>query len=643
MLIGLSRTFCSLGVCVAAAAIAPPPAEWLKANAIPLRTLEPSDGGFADLAPLKAIIGDARIVMLGEQAHAEGATFLGKTRLIQFLHEEMDFDVLCFESGLYDCERSWQALKGGTDAWTAMSMGIFPIWMQAAELAPLTDFLDARAKSTRPLELCGYDCQLTGSATHDHLLAGIKALNSRGVPPPLDEGSVAALDAYFAALMAGRAPDAVARVDGDKALQALGEAFTAERFPGDSPRDLAFWKQMLRSLPAFTTMLSNSNRADPSLPEKFNPRDEQGGETMVWLARERYPNRKIIVWAASMHCVRSPEGITPLMPGLNYAGVKTMGHVASASLGKDVFIISFVSGAGTAGNVFGRQWPIPEPPAESLEALCKALTLGPCVIPLRGAQAESFGAAEFVARPLGNAPMRATWQRHVDAFVYTPTMTPATQRLTREDAAEFSDLKTVLDRKTARNREHCANGHAFADKGDLSDVWDTWKSVTRPTAQKLDEAQRTVAEWTLAHRDDPCVGWRALALSAHVAQGAGDAVKAIGLLDDALAAYPKTAHSDPMRQSSFHHLANARAILECNRAGPTAGITWITDQIKGEDRMRAFFAPPWQAHFAGNPGSLAYLREMVKEAFAERAKRLSDQTESIRAAAELADRSFEGE
>ena len=50
-------------------AVPPTDAEigWIKANAISFRTSE-AEGGFEDLQPLKALIGDARIVSLGEGA-----------------------------------------------------------------------------------------------------------------------------------------------------------------------------------------------------------------------------------------------------------------------------------------------------------------------------------------------------------------------------------------------------------------------------------------------------------------------------------------------------------------------------------------------------------------------------------------------
>jgi hypothetical protein len=35
--------------------------------------------------------------------------------------------------------------------------------------------------------------------------------------------------------------------------------------------------------------------------------------------------------------------------------------------------------------------------------------------------------AFFVARPLGNQPMRSRWRDNLDAFVFTPTSVPSTR------------------------------------------------------------------------------------------------------------------------------------------------------------------------------------------------------------------------
>src|SRR5438874_4489152 len=126
---------------------------WLKQHAIPLRSIDPTDEDFSDLEPLRAAIGDARVVQLGEQSHGDGATFHAKARLIKFLHQKMGFDVLAFESGLYDCRKAWELLKAGTEPYEAVTHGVFGIWTRSEQFQPVIDYLEKTVKSDRPLEL----------------------------------------------------------------------------------------------------------------------------------------------------------------------------------------------------------------------------------------------------------------------------------------------------------------------------------------------------------------------------------------------------------------------------------------------------------------------------------------------------------
>src|SRR5262245_21383393 len=85
---------------------------WLKDNAVTVQSIDPDDSDdFSDLEPLKQLIGDARVVALGEQSHGDGAVFYAKGRLIKFLHEQMGFDVLAWESGMFDCREVDRAIR----------------------------------------------------------------------------------------------------------------------------------------------------------------------------------------------------------------------------------------------------------------------------------------------------------------------------------------------------------------------------------------------------------------------------------------------------------------------------------------------------------------------------------------------------
>ena len=68
--------------------------EWLRNNAAAIRSIDPDDEDFSDLAFLREQLSGVRVVLLGESDHGNGSDFKAKTRLIKFLHLKMGFDVL---------------------------------------------------------------------------------------------------------------------------------------------------------------------------------------------------------------------------------------------------------------------------------------------------------------------------------------------------------------------------------------------------------------------------------------------------------------------------------------------------------------------------------------------------------------------
>ena len=89
---------------VATAPLTNEQAHWLRTRVIPFDTAE-AGRGFADLQPLKPVIGDARIVALGEGTHGTREFFQMKHRLTEFLAAEMGFTLFAIEANMPEAYR----------------------------------------------------------------------------------------------------------------------------------------------------------------------------------------------------------------------------------------------------------------------------------------------------------------------------------------------------------------------------------------------------------------------------------------------------------------------------------------------------------------------------------------------------------
>ena len=78
--------------------------DWMRANAIRLST--PVAGhGFEDMQPLKKVVGNARIVELGEATHGTREFFQLKHRMLEFLAAEMGFTIFSIEANMPEAYR----------------------------------------------------------------------------------------------------------------------------------------------------------------------------------------------------------------------------------------------------------------------------------------------------------------------------------------------------------------------------------------------------------------------------------------------------------------------------------------------------------------------------------------------------------
>ena len=137
---------------------------WLKENAVHLNTFE-AGSGFDDMQPLKAIIGDARIVALGEAAHCNGSFSRAKHRMVEFLVTEMDFTVFAIEATFPGAlELNDYILTGEGDPERALGALVYAAWNTEEILAMIKWMRQYNSTHEKKVKFYGFDVRVAGGS-----------------------------------------------------------------------------------------------------------------------------------------------------------------------------------------------------------------------------------------------------------------------------------------------------------------------------------------------------------------------------------------------------------------------------------------------------------------------------------------------
>ncbi len=394
---------------------------WLEENAVAVETLD-LEAQHADLAPLKALLKDVRIVQLGENTHGDGACFDAKARLVRFLHEECGFEVLAFESGLFECERANERLRAGKGA-EALDESVFGIW-RVSQVRPLFAYLAERAAGQRPLHLSGFDCRASGSGAAELWPTFRRVLTKESGARDEDFDAVLRLETAMGGGDAyePKAEDVAAGLAAWSRLRALFDEQRAAIEARHGTEEAAFLSRCLDNWKAREEV--ERSKADKSLGKHgvINLRDAAMAENLLWLAEVRHPGRKIIAWGATFHFARGLEGVRMAGDPKYYAGCRNMGQIVHEALGDACYTIGFAAAGGRAGS-FAWQSELDPPRDGSIEDTLQRFGAPYLFVDLR--RGGPF------QKPLRLAPMSygrdilAAWPKVLDGIFFIETMTPA--------------------------------------------------------------------------------------------------------------------------------------------------------------------------------------------------------------------------
>lgn len=249
----------------------------------------------ADLAHFDRIVGDARIIGLGESTHGTSEFFTEKHRLVKHLVERRGVRVFALEANQRAVSALDRYVREGVGSAREALHALYAVW-NTEEMLGLIEWLRVynRAHPQAPVHVVGYDMQDQREPS-DSLLAYLDRHDA-----PLRARVAALSEAYRAerSFAVPQAPDSLrARwlTDADT-IVALVRArrahwLAAARTATDSTRvewalhDADLYRQAARL---------NASLASPD-------RDSLMAANLVWTMRTLHPDARAVVWAHDMH------------------------------------------------------------------------------------------------------------------------------------------------------------------------------------------------------------------------------------------------------------------------------------------------------------------------------------------------------
>jgi len=391
---------------------------WLKKEIIDLN-IDTTGNLTNNPKALKDIIGDAEIVLLGEQSHGDGTVFKTKGQLIRFLHDQMNFDVLVFESSLYLAEKSFQNSLVSNNPIRDLRGSTYPHWSWTNEVQPLIQYINTSAKSENPLIVSGMDYQEISKIDRNdfpvELYLTLKKLNI-GFIDQNEQNDYFTFYSYLAAYL-NNLPKDIQETD----LIALSNKFikTSQRFlsqlENQSSTDIDLLKQVLKNKVAVTPVLISRKYTDNNF--SMNTRDSIMADNIIWLKEKRYPGKKIIVWAASRHIARN----------YHTAPEKSTGDYLFEKYKGKIYSIAFMTNYGNWGTIgMKKDKVIPPAKENTLENLFSKTGKQNFFLNIRNLNKSSWLLTEQVARPFGYMEESKVWPHYFDGIIFNNEMVKTT-------------------------------------------------------------------------------------------------------------------------------------------------------------------------------------------------------------------------
>jgi erythromycin esterase len=410
----------------------------LEQHSIRIRSIDPSDDDFSDLAPLKGKIGNSRLVVLGEDTHGDGETEKAKIRLIKFLHEQMGFSIIAWEfnyslDGYINTALVKDTLNLVPDKYYGFG------WDADKPLSDLIAYTKNTLRTRSPMTFAGFDFDRPPAGTY--ILGFLYHLGE--LHPSLsisedDRKTIDSLSGSIHGFLGNTYTKSFSRNGYTRSVSSIRSLHTnlvsnrEKIIEKIDPK--TYWSDslLMESL-LMDIELDSLQKIDRGQWNKR--RDEDMAIRITWLLEKKYPGEKIIIWSATAHLIRNSAMIRRFDSGNVHQLLwtyKQAGDYLAADLGNEMYTIAFTSHNGQTGVIMnsGEKYldTLKPPEINSYEDLAHKTNQKYLFTDLRSAPAGSWLSKEFMSYPLGYNKDIAQWKNVIDAFFFIDQMRPVEHR-----------------------------------------------------------------------------------------------------------------------------------------------------------------------------------------------------------------------
>ncbi len=291
--------------------------DWLNKNCIPLKYVK-AENGLDDLKPLKDLIGDARIVSLGECTHGSSEIFSMKHRMLEYLVKEKGFTIFSIEANMPEAYALNGYIIDGKGDPRKLLVGMYFWTWNTQEVLDMIEWMKKyNETATNKIMFTGFDMQFPDVSIK--ILRDYLILNNSNFLSILNDYDSLSKKKQ---MKKNEGNDNFKKMKTD--AQLLIDSLNAHK-PGEYNKDFNWAFQNASILWQYTA----NHFSNPS-------RDESMAENVKWILDEN-PSAKIVLWAHNGHIRKDNDGFE----------YKSMGEYLDKLYGKQMIAIGFATAEGT--------------------------------------------------------------------------------------------------------------------------------------------------------------------------------------------------------------------------------------------------------------------------------------------------------